>query len=65
MPRVGILTNGVLCAPPVSGNPQPISTNISYNLTGANVDVIHDSGILQYHPEFMKDDGTSRGETLF
>ena len=42
----------------MSGNPQPISTNISYNLTGANVDVIiHDSGILQYHPEFMKDDG--------
>lgn len=61
MPRVGILTNGVLWPPPVSGNPQPISTNISYNLTGANVDVIiHDSGILQYHPEFMKDDGTSR-----
>ena len=31
-----------------------INNDVSYSLTGKNVDiVIHDSGILQYHPEFM------------
>lgn len=35
--------------------------DVSYNLTGRNVDVIiHDSGVLQYHPEFMDANGQSR-----
>ena len=35
--------------------------NASYSLTGKNVDiVIHDSGVLQYHPEFMDSNGRSR-----
>ena len=39
----------------------PITSDISYSLTGKNVDlVIQDSGVLQYHPEFLDDDGKSR-----
>ena len=35
--------------------------DVSYNLTGKNVDiVIQDSGTLQYHPEFMDSNGQSR-----
>jgi hypothetical protein len=35
--------------------------DVSFNLTGRNVDVIiHDSGVLQYHPEFMDANGQSR-----
>jgi hypothetical protein len=35
--------------------------DVSYSLTGRNVDVIiHDSGVLQYHPEFMNANGQSR-----
>jgi hypothetical protein len=35
--------------------------DVSYSLTGKNVDVIiHDSGVLQYHPEFMDANGQSR-----
>jgi len=35
--------------------------DVSYSLTGRNVDVIiHDSGVLQYHPEFMDANGQSR-----
>ena len=38
----------------VTGNPAVINDDVSYSLTGKNVDiVIHDSGVLQYHPEFM------------
>ena len=38
-----------------------INDDLSYSLTGKNVDlIIHDSGILQYHPEFLGDDGKSR-----
>ena len=38
----------------VTGNPPVINDDVSYSLTGKNVDiVIHDSGVLQYHPEFM------------
>ena len=39
----------------------PTFSDISYSLTGKNVDlVIQDSGVLQYHPEFLDDDGKSR-----
>ena len=51
--RVGITTNGDSW-PNVTGNPAVINGDVSYSLTGKNVDiVIHDSGVLQYHPEFM------------
>ena len=58
--RVGIATNGEGW-PNINGNPSSITSDISYSLTGKNVDlVIQDSGILQYHPEFLDDDGKSR-----
>ena len=58
--RVGIKTNGDSW-PNVTGNPAVINTDVSYSLTGKNVDlVIQDSGVLQYHPEFIDDDGKSR-----
>ena len=58
--RVGLATNGDGW-PNVSQSIAPITTDVSYSLTGKNVDlIIHDSGILQYHPEYMKGDGTSR-----
>lgn len=42
-------------------NPPPKQGNVSYSLTGKNVDiVIHDSGVLQYHPEFLDANGQSR-----
>jgi len=38
-----------------------ISTDVTYSLTGKNVDIIiHDSGVLQYHPEFLNSYGQSR-----
>jgi len=44
-----------------SGNSSPITRDVEYSLTGKNVDVvIHDSGILQYHPEFLDENGQSR-----
>ena len=58
--RVGVATNGDGW-PNVNGNPTAITSDISYSLTGKNVDlVIQDSGVLQYHPEFLDDDGKSR-----
>ena len=58
--RVGIKTNGDSW-PNVTGNPAVINSDVSYSLTGKNVDlVIQDSGVLQYHPEFIDDDGKSR-----
>ena len=60
MKRVGFHTNGD-CWPGVTGDASPISSDLSYSLTGKNVDVvIQDTGILQYHPEFLDDDGKSR-----
>jgi hypothetical protein len=58
--RVGLQTNGDgwLNA---TGNPAVINSDVSYSLTGKNVDiVIHDSGVLQYHPEFLDSNGQSR-----
>ncbi len=58
--RVGFHTNGD-CWPGITGEPSPINSDLSYSLTGKNVDiVIQDSGVLQYHPEFLDDDGKSR-----
>lgn len=37
------------------------NATVDYSLSGANVDiVIQDSGVLQYHPEFMDGNGQSR-----
>ena len=60
MKRVGIATNGDSW-PNVVGNPAVINTDVSFSLTGKNVDlIIQDSGCLQYHPEFIDNDGKSR-----
>ena len=57
--RVGIQTNGEFWSGD-TGNIAAKLGDTSYSLTGKNVDiVIQDSGILQYHPEFMVD-GKSR-----
>ena len=43
-----------------SGQIPFVNADVDYSLTGKNVDVvIMDSGVMQYHPEFMKD-GKSR-----
>ena len=58
--RVGVTTNGKSW-PNVTGNAAVINDDLSFSLTGKNVDIIiHDSGVLQYHPEFIGDDGKSR-----
>lgn len=57
--RVGIKTNGDFWIG--SGNFAAKYGDIFYSLTGKNVDiVIHDSGVLQYHPEFLDANGQSR-----
>jgi hypothetical protein len=58
--RVGLQTNSDFWDNLI-GNPAVLLGNIEYTSTGANVDiVIHDSGVLQYHPEFMDDNNQSR-----
>jgi len=58
--RVGIATNGDSW-PNVTGQPAVINSDLSFSLTGKNVDlIIQDSGCLQYHPEFIGNDGKSR-----
>jgi len=58
--RVGIQTNGDAWPIP-TGTQDVIYSDVSYSLTGKNVDiVIHDSGIMQYHPEFIDENGQSR-----
>ena len=60
--RVGIHSNGDFW--PVTsytGNIQSLNGDTSYSLSGKNVDlVIHDSGVMQYHPEFIDGNGKSR-----
>ena len=60
VPRVGVDTNGD--AWPNDTITIDVKTgNIDFSLTGKNVDVIIlDSGVLQYHPEFIDADGKSR-----
>jgi hypothetical protein len=58
--RVGIKTNGDFWSG-VTGELAVKNDDVSYSLTGKNVDiVIHDSGVLQYHPEFLQNNGQSR-----
>jgi len=43
------------------GSNLPITGNVDYVYDGSNVDIIvQDSGILRSHPEFLREDGTSR-----
>jgi hypothetical protein len=45
----------------VTGNPPAKNTDLTYDMDGKHVDiVIHDSGVLQYHPEFIDENGQSR-----
>ena len=59
--RVGLQTNGDGWPNTFGTQVSPTFSDIKYSLTGKNVDVvIQDSGVLQYHPEFLDDDGISR-----
>ena len=58
--RVGIDTNGDFYGT-ASGSIGVRTDNINFSLTGKNVElIIHDSGIQQYHPEFIDGNGKSR-----
>ena len=58
--RTGIKTNGDAWGTATLQIP-PIDSDASYSLTGNNVDVIiHDSGVLASHPEFLDENGASR-----
>lgn len=58
--RVGLQTNSEFWGS-ATGNPGTLLGNVEYTSTGENVDiVIHDSGVLQYHPEFMDSNSQSR-----
>ena len=58
--RVAISTNGDFWNN-VTGNPPAKNTDLTYDMDGKHVDIIiHDSGVLQYHPEFMDENGQSR-----
>ena len=60
MVRVGFDTNGDFYGT-ASGNIGVRTDNLNFSLTGKNVDlIIHDSGIQQYHPEFIDGNGQSR-----
>jgi len=58
--RTGIKTNGDAWGTATLQIP-PIDSDASYSLTGKNVDVVvHDSGVLASHPEFLDENGVSR-----
>ena len=58
--RVGIDTNGDFYGS-ATGQVGVRTSNVDFSLTGKNVDVIiQDSGIQQYHPEFIDGNGQSR-----
>lgn len=59
--RTGITTSGQVWGTATGESVGVVTTTVDYSLTGKNVDiVIHDSGVLQYHPEFMDSNGKSR-----
>lgn len=59
--RTGIGTAGDFWGTTTGASIGPVLGNVSYSLTGKHVDaVIHDSGVLQYHPEFLDSNGQSR-----
>ena len=58
--RTGIKTSGDFFSDQ-DGDIDYETGDVSYTLTGKNVDIIiHDSGVLQYHPEFLDHNGQSR-----
>jgi len=58
--RAGIRTSGDFWAGTVGGIP-PKQGNVYYTATGKHVDiVVHDSGVLASHPEFLDENGMSR-----
>ena len=60
MVRVGLDTNGDFYGT-ATGSVSSRTGNLNFSLTGKNVDlIIHDSGIQQYHPEFIDGNGQSR-----
>jgi len=71
--RVGIVTNSLIWNNSTANvffqggyTHTDITSNVEYTLTGKNVDIIiQDSGILQYHPEFIDSDGKSRVRDIF
>jgi len=59
--RSGINTTGDFWGTTTGASIGPVLGDVDYSLTGKNVDVIiHDSGVLQYHPEFIDENGQSR-----
>ena len=61
--RVAISTNGDFwtTTSDTVGSYGPLNTDLTYDMDGKNVDIIiHDSGVLQYHPEFLDENGQSR-----
>ena len=61
--RVAISTNGDFWTTTGngSGDYASLTTDLTYDMDGRNVDiVVHDSGVLQYHPEFLDENGQSR-----
>ena len=60
IPRVGVATAGQVWGSDV-GSLASIGINTDYTYDGRNVDiVIHDSGVLASHPEFLDENGVSR-----
>jgi subtilisin family serine protease len=61
MIRTGITTSGQVWGTATGEAISSVNRTVDYSLTGKNVDIIiHDSGVLQYHPEFMDSNGQSR-----
>jgi len=59
--RTGIGTAGDFWGTTTGSSIGPVLGDVSYSLTGKHVDtIIHDSGVLQYHPEFLDANGQSR-----
>jgi len=59
--RTGIRSNREFWTTDSGESIPPKFSDVSYSLTGKNVDVIiHDSGVFQYHPEFLDSNGQSR-----
>lgn len=61
--RTGIQSSGDFWSNPsnVGESVTSVSGNVNYSIAGKHVDVvIHDAGVLAYHPEFLDSNGRSR-----
>ena len=55
--RTGLSTSQIT----TTGSQLARTDNVDYVYDGSNVDIIiHDSGVMASHPEFLNDDGTTR-----